>query len=86
MLQHIFNKNPIPLSGILHQHMSHGADEFSVLDNGAAAHECVKKRTNYFDRLFQFVTASPQFPSFFQYPVLDHFLQNLQGTRILHIQ
>lgn len=86
MLQHILNKNPIPLPRILHQHMGHRPDELPVLDDGAVAHERVKERATYFDRLFQFVTASPQFPFFFQYSVLDHFLQNLQGTRILHIQ
>ena len=86
MHQHILTKNPIPLPGILHQHMGHCPDELPVLDDGAVAHERVKERATYFDRLFQFVTASPQFPFFFQYSVLDHFLQNLQGTRILHIQ
>ena len=35
MLQHILNKYPIPLSGVLHQHIGHGTDELSVLDNGA---------------------------------------------------
>ena len=38
MLQHIFDKYPIPFPGVLHQHMGHGADELSVLDDGAAAH------------------------------------------------
>ena len=53
MLQHILNKNPIPLPGILHQHMGHRPDELPVLDDGAAAHECVKERTTNYDILFQ---------------------------------
>ena len=38
-LQHIFLKNPVPPRWIIHQDMGHGAHEFSVLDDGGAAHE-----------------------------------------------
>ena len=38
MLQHIFNKYPIPFRGILYQHMGNGANDFSVLDNRRTTH------------------------------------------------
>ena len=31
-----------------HTHMSHRADEFAILNDGTAAHECVKYRTKFF--------------------------------------
>ena len=67
MLRHILNKYPISPCAVLHQDMGHGTDKFPVLDNGAAAHEYVKEKTAYFDKLLQFVTASLQFSLFFQY-------------------
>ncbi len=38
MLQHIFNKNPIPPGRVIYQHMCDSTDNLSLLDNGAAAH------------------------------------------------
>ena len=37
-LQHILYKNPIPLLRVVHEHMRHGSDQLSVLNNRAAAH------------------------------------------------
>ncbi len=74
------------MKNALDQYMGDGTDLMMVLDNGRSAHECVKEKTTYFDRLFQFVTASSQFSYFSQYSCLNHFSQSLQSTRILHIQ
>jgi len=41
-IQYMLNENPVPHSRIIHQHMGHGADQFAVLDDGAAAHADVK--------------------------------------------
>ena len=38
-VQHILNKNPVPRSRIVHQHMGHRPDQFSVLEDGRARHE-----------------------------------------------
>ena len=38
-IQHILNKYPIPTCRVIHQNMGHRAHQFSVLNNGAAAHE-----------------------------------------------
>ena len=37
-VQHILDKNPVPRSRIVHQHMGHGAYQLAVLDNRASAH------------------------------------------------
>ena len=37
-LQHILDKNPIPLRGIVYENMGHSANQFSVLDDRTAAH------------------------------------------------
>ncbi len=44
-VQHIFNENSVTGSRVIDQHMGDGADQFAVLDDGAAAHVCVKYRT-----------------------------------------
>lgn len=36
--QHIFNKYSVASCGIINKHMSYGTDDFTVLDNRAAAH------------------------------------------------
>ena len=36
--QHIFNENAISFGGIIQQNMGHGPHQFSVLQDGAAAH------------------------------------------------
>ena len=47
-LQHIFNEDAVSSLRIIYQNMGHGADQFSVLYNRTAAHECVKCRTKLF--------------------------------------
>ena len=37
-VQHILNKNPVPRSRIVHQHMGHSAYQLAVLNNRASAH------------------------------------------------
>ena len=37
-VQHILDKNPIPRSRIVHQHMGHGAYQLAVLNNRTSAH------------------------------------------------
>ena len=55
MLKHLLNKHPIPFRRVRYKHMRHGPDDFSILQDRAAAHECVKERTTNFDKLFQFL-------------------------------
>ena len=38
-IQHIFNKDPVTLGWIVDEDMGHGADEFAVLNDGAAGQE-----------------------------------------------
>ena len=40
-VQHILGKDAVAAGGIAHKDVGDGADELAVLDNGAAAHECV---------------------------------------------
>ena len=48
--QHRLSEDGIaPLRGI-HQHVGDGTDQFTVLYDGTAAHECVKKDTTPFSR------------------------------------
>ena len=47
-MQHIFNKDAVAGCGVVHKHMGHCADQFTVLDDGTAGHECVKYRTKLF--------------------------------------
>ncbi len=47
-IQHIFNKDSISSIWLIYQNMSNGADEFAVLDDRGAGHECVKCRTKLF--------------------------------------
>ena len=35
-VQHILDKNPVPRSRIVHQHMGHGAYQLAVLDGGTS--------------------------------------------------
>lgn len=42
MLHHCLNKYPVPSVGVLDEDLSHDANQFAVLDNGATAHVCVK--------------------------------------------
>ena len=55
-LQHILNKNPIPRSRIVHQHMGHGAYQLAVLNNRASAHGWLPLwTTRYVCKAFSFV-------------------------------
>ena len=47
-VQHIFNKDSVSGGRIVDKDVSNGADQFSVLDDGRAGHECVKCRTKLF--------------------------------------
>ena len=47
-VQHILDKNPVPRSRIVHQHMGHGTYQLTVLNDGTSRHECVKYRTTIF--------------------------------------
>ena len=38
-LQHILYKDPVSPRRVIHQHMGHSADDFAILNDGAAAHE-----------------------------------------------
>ena len=51
-LQHVLQKNAIALSGVVHQNMRYSAYKFTVLDNGTAAHGCVKIGTTFFEISF----------------------------------
>ena len=56
-LQHILDQDAVTHGGIIDQHVGHGADEFAVLDDGAAAHVCVKYRTKEFFVFLRLVCA-----------------------------
>jgi len=36
--KHILNEDPVALSRVIYQDMSHGTHKFAVLNNGAPAH------------------------------------------------
>ena len=38
-IQHVFDEDAVALRGVIDQHVGHGADEFPVLNDRAAAHE-----------------------------------------------
>ena len=46
--QHILQEDTVSLRRVCHQHMSHSSHQPSVLQNGAAAHGCVKIGTTIF--------------------------------------
>lgn len=48
MPNHTFNEDSISSGGILYQDMGYRSDNLSVLDNGTAAHGCVKIRAKNF--------------------------------------
>ena len=43
-IQHILNENAISGGGVVDEDVSNGADELAILDDGTAAHGCVKCR------------------------------------------
>ena len=51
-IQHIFNKNSVSSCWIIYQNMGNGTDQFAVLNNRWAGHECVKYRTKFFTIFF----------------------------------
>ena len=50
MIQHIFNENAVARGRVVDKHVGHRADELAVLDEGAAAHECVQVGTTIINR------------------------------------
>ena len=47
-VQHIFYKYPVPLGRFCYHHMGYSSDEFAVLNDGRARHECVQVGTTHF--------------------------------------
>ena len=45
LIEHIFDEDAISRGGVADEDVGDGADELSVLDDGAAAHECGQERT-----------------------------------------
>ena len=37
-IQHVLDKNPVPAGWVIHQYMRHRTNQFSVLNDGTAAH------------------------------------------------
>ena len=52
-LQHIFDKNAVTPGAVLHQDMCDRADEFAVLDDGAAAQGLVNNGVKDFSRFMK---------------------------------
>lgn len=48
LFQHIFRENGVACRRVVNQNVGHRAYKLSVLQNGAAAHECVKYGTTIF--------------------------------------
>ena len=51
-IQHIFNENSVSHAGIVYHNVCDRADELSVLNDGAAAHECGQEGTTLFNEKF----------------------------------
>lgn len=47
-LHHRLRADAVPSGRVVHEYVGHGANELPVLDNGAAAQECVKTGTTFF--------------------------------------
>ena len=52
-VQHIFNENAVARGGIVDKNVGHRAHQLAVLDNRAAAHECVQVGTTVFTKISQ---------------------------------
>ena len=52
LIQHIFNENTVPRSGIVDQNVGDGADELAVLNDRTATHECIQVGTTLFNGNF----------------------------------
>ena len=50
LIQHIFNKYSVPCRRIVDQHVRHSSYELTVLNYGAARHECVQIGTTKFTK------------------------------------
>jgi len=50
LIEHIFDEDAISHGGVADEDVGDGADELSVLDDGAAAHECGQERTTKFTK------------------------------------
>lgn len=44
----VFDEDAISGGGVVDKNVGHGANEFSILDNRAAGHACVKNKTTCF--------------------------------------
>ena len=51
-IKHIFNENSVARGGIVDEHVGHRVDEFTVLDDRAARHECGQVGTTLFMNFF----------------------------------
>lgn len=51
--QHMLQQDAVALGGVIHQHMGHRSHKAPVLDDGAAAHDCVKIGTTIFLNFFR---------------------------------
>ena len=51
-IEHIFDEDSIPRGGIDDEDVCHRSDEFAVLDDGGARHECVQVGTTVFYKNF----------------------------------
>ena len=52
-VQHVFNKDAVAGGGIVDEDMGHGTDEFAVLNEWTAGHECVNIGPTSFFRNFR---------------------------------
>ena len=50
--KHVFYKNTVALGGVCYQDVGDGSDEFTVLNDGAATHECGQEGTTVFNKKF----------------------------------
>lgn len=51
--QHMLQQDAVALGGVIHQHVGHSPHKAPVLDDGAAAHDCVKIGTTIFLNFFR---------------------------------
>ena len=42
LLQHVFNKYPVPFGGVVDEHMDVSTEDLAILNDEATAHDCVK--------------------------------------------
>jgi len=57
-LQHILDEDPVPTAGLVYKNVGHGANELAVLNDRAAAHECVNIGPTHFYKKRKLRTAA----------------------------